>query len=476
MAFEKYWVWDNIQAQLDGWINNTQTTLTVKNWTNPPANWVLKIMLTITKFNLDWTINKFEKALLTNKSGNNLTVTRGCNGTTATTFDNDDYIFLNITAIVIQDLQDEVTRLETAKENTANKWQANWYASLDSWWKVPSAQLPSYVDDIIEVANFSALPWTGETWKIYITLDTWSQYRWSWSAYIQINWYISWPEWFLINWQIVTSVSSWNLTVAIKTLAWTDSSTSDPVYCRIDWVVRSITSALSITLITWTNWNNMWSSELATKEVDNFVYLWYSTSENKVNMWFSRIPYWILISDFNNVSDTGEKSFARSWVFNLIDKVVNIWRFNAILSAWPWYTWSTPATSVIINRPIYETRLLDIAPVFVSSSWTVWSVTNSNLKYKINWNRVSLTYVLRLNKWTLTWWDVWIKVPFVPLIETPASWFICDITSTTPYTQLWLLVGGNWFIFWLKQSYTAWLPRTDISSDVNISTHWDYFI
>ena len=28
------------------------------------------------------------------------------------------------------------------------------------------------------------------------------------------------PEWTLYNWQIVTSVSYWNLTVAIKTLAW----------------------------------------------------------------------------------------------------------------------------------------------------------------------------------------------------------------------------------------------------------------
>lgn len=52
--------------------------------------------------------------------------------------------------------------------------------------KVPSSQLPSYVDDVIEVANYAALPVTGETGKIYITIDTEYIYRWSGSAYIRI--------------------------------------------------------------------------------------------------------------------------------------------------------------------------------------------------------------------------------------------------------------------------------------------------
>jgi hypothetical protein len=52
--------------------------------------------------------------------------------------------------------------------------------------KVPASQLPSYVDDIIEVANFAALPATGETGKIYLTLDNNKIYRWSGSIYIEI--------------------------------------------------------------------------------------------------------------------------------------------------------------------------------------------------------------------------------------------------------------------------------------------------
>jgi hypothetical protein len=52
--------------------------------------------------------------------------------------------------------------------------------------KVPASQLPSYVDDVVEVANYAALPSTGETGKIYITIDTNKVYRWSGSAYIEI--------------------------------------------------------------------------------------------------------------------------------------------------------------------------------------------------------------------------------------------------------------------------------------------------
>jgi hypothetical protein len=52
--------------------------------------------------------------------------------------------------------------------------------------KVPSSQLPSYVDDVVEVANFAALPVTGETGKIYVTIDTGFIYRWTGSVYVQI--------------------------------------------------------------------------------------------------------------------------------------------------------------------------------------------------------------------------------------------------------------------------------------------------
>lgn len=58
-------------------------------------------------------------------------------------------------------------------------------ADLESG-KVPASQLPSYVDDVVEAANFGALPGTGETGKIYVTLADNKSYRWSGSAYVEI--------------------------------------------------------------------------------------------------------------------------------------------------------------------------------------------------------------------------------------------------------------------------------------------------
>jgi hypothetical protein len=72
-------------------------------------------------------------------------------------------------------------------ENAANKGGSNGYASLDSGGKVPSAQLPSFVDDVIEVANFGTLPATGESGKIYVTTDNNKTYRWSGSSYPEIS-------------------------------------------------------------------------------------------------------------------------------------------------------------------------------------------------------------------------------------------------------------------------------------------------
>lgn len=79
------------------------------------------------------------------------------------------------------------TGLNTDKEAIANKGVANGYAGLDATGKVPAAQLPSYVDDVLEYASLSGFPATGEAGKIYVACDTNKTYRWSGSAYIVIT-------------------------------------------------------------------------------------------------------------------------------------------------------------------------------------------------------------------------------------------------------------------------------------------------
>ena len=64
---------------------------------------------------------------------------------------------------------------------------ANGVATLDASGLVPSSQLPSYVDDVLEYANLAGFPATGTTSKIYVAIDTNKIYRWSGSAYIEIS-------------------------------------------------------------------------------------------------------------------------------------------------------------------------------------------------------------------------------------------------------------------------------------------------
>lgn len=96
-----------------------------------------------------------------------------------------------------------------AKLNSSAKGQANGIASLDSSGKVLSSQLPSYVDDVIEVyartsgtalgsdwfstTGATGIALTPEAGKIYVLMadsgnySANSQFRWSGTSYVKLN-------------------------------------------------------------------------------------------------------------------------------------------------------------------------------------------------------------------------------------------------------------------------------------------------
>jgi hypothetical protein len=75
----------------------------------------------------------------------------------------------------------------TARIASSEKGAANGVATLDGSGLVPTGQLPSYVDDVLEYANLAALPGTGVAGKIYVALDTNKTYRWGGSSYVYIT-------------------------------------------------------------------------------------------------------------------------------------------------------------------------------------------------------------------------------------------------------------------------------------------------
>jgi hypothetical protein len=172
-------------------------------------------------------------------------------------------------------------------------------------------------------------------------------------------------EGLLVNGKIVTSVSSNNLTVAIKTLAGTDPSVSDPVYIRIGDVVRTLTVAKSVTLNAGTNWFTAGDGA----EKDFYVFaIWNTTpAADRIDIGVSRCVH----------PNTYSRHSATPTVYNYLgysgsdapastDKVVSCGNFDAVLSTGAGYTWSLP-TARTDSRPTLGTY----------TAWTTYTPTFS---------------------------------------------------------------------------------------------------
>lgn len=59
---------------------------------------------------------------------------------------------------------------------------------LDATGKIKAAQLPGYVDDVLEVTNFAALPATGQqSGVLYVTINDNKVFRWTGTVYVEIS-------------------------------------------------------------------------------------------------------------------------------------------------------------------------------------------------------------------------------------------------------------------------------------------------
>ena len=88
-----------------------------------------------------------------------------------------------------------VTKAQVGLSNVTNDAQvkrsemgkANGVATLDANGQVPAAQLPSFVDDVLEYASKTDFPATGESGKIYVSLADNLTWRWSGTGYVEIS-------------------------------------------------------------------------------------------------------------------------------------------------------------------------------------------------------------------------------------------------------------------------------------------------
>lgn len=139
----------------------------------------------------DNTADDYIKGKPTIPTVNDSTITIQKNGTTVKSFTTNQASgdTINITV--------PTTAADVSAIPTSAKGTASGVAELDSNGKVPSSQLPSYVDDVIEGYYYNGKFYeesahtteiTGETGKIYIDLSgTNKTYRWSGSGYTEIS-------------------------------------------------------------------------------------------------------------------------------------------------------------------------------------------------------------------------------------------------------------------------------------------------
>lgn len=101
----------------------------------------------------------------------------------------------NINGVAFDGTKD-ITITDSTKIPVNEKGKANGVATLDANGLVPSSQLPSYVDDVIEGYFYNSKFYkesahttviSGEQGKIYVSLDTNIEYRWSGSAWVNIS-------------------------------------------------------------------------------------------------------------------------------------------------------------------------------------------------------------------------------------------------------------------------------------------------
>lgn len=192
------------------------------------------------------------------------------------------------------------------------------------------------------------------------------------------------PNGYMVNGSFSVTVSSNNLTFALKTASGADPSATDPVSIWMNGSFRRCTGGLSKTLNAGTDYF-LSGSRFPAVERDYFLYaIWNTTPATDIlDLGISPLPFGRVFSNFSTTA-ANEKYIAWSNASTptSTDAVVPIGRFAATLSAAASYNWSVPTytNTNFVRGPITETRWLSWTPTFTGFS----VVPPGTHKYKIH--------------------------------------------------------------------------------------------
>jgi hypothetical protein len=308
-------------------------------------------------------------------------------------------------------------------EKIANKGQASGYAPLDSNSLIPSIYLPSFVDDVIDIALYANLPATGEAGKIYNvygdTISLNGTYRWGGAAYSKIS-SVSDAVWGHITWtladqtDLVAALAGKSDTSHTHTFA---SITSKPTtlagYGITDAMTSSaITSALNgkATL----SGGNVFTGTQTLNAIS-----WVGGNIILQDAW---VNDWVLWE--NSWATDRDFSIYNFWVGTVL-KILKS-NGNVGIGTTPWYK-------------------LDVS-WDMNSSWTIWS----NWWIRVRWDGADSQF----RRWLSTEWSYWIFQNAGAIIYA-ASW--------------WLAIWLEWTNSVFKiATWGAWYERFKILENGNI--------
>jgi len=166
----------------------------------------------------------------------------------------------------------------------------------------------------------------------------------------------------LVNGKLSVSFSSGTLYVGIKTADGGTPSPTNPVFCRVGARVVTITAALEMTktasasLGAGNSWLHLAQPAMSGYETDLFAYIGYDEIDEEPTLFVSRSG-WHDRHAFNyETSGHGALTSQTSLRSYTGEEIAVCGRFNAILTT-P-NVWSSPATQIIIQKPITNTRML----------------------------------------------------------------------------------------------------------------------
>jgi len=257
---------------------------------------------------------------------------------------------------------------------------------------------------------------------------------------------------------VVDEIPANNINLKVELLNYlgaTPSATAPVKIQNQDWTIRTITSSCSATIASNDYYHfNAGSTELATKEIDYCVYI------GKFG-WplISRLYHYRKISDGNlwwesAISNTG-------W-FSGTDTFVPIWRFNAIKASWTSGNWSIPATSIIINSPIYFSLPKDWTPTINAGTST--GITNVFSKYNFDWKKIHCEWQINISTPQTTINTITVTLPFTSINQIAFSTYLID--NSVDVSSTWFV--NFWYLYFSKIWNFTWFLVIRYSADYYI--------